>query len=211
MNNEKIFFYKLYEDVTSSEKYSDDCDNYYKYSRLANNDEQDLMRSLLNKSTYVKSINIDDFCRYLNILEKQDIDKQRSIISEIIKDTSDEAQLNTFNRILKIKKWKNYKDTAKIRKRCPRCNYATIASEDTEYVICGYVENKGYDRKGCGYDWCFKCGKKLCKFWELNNLFDKYNRFHNSKCCKSYAYHTDDIYPDNFCQCKNEHVFRDRV
>ena len=82
-------------------------------------------------------------------------------------------------------------------------------SEDSSatYVICGYG-TKGFDWQGCGFDWCFQCGKKLCKCWNVNHLYNLKNRFHNSKCCRSHALKTGGLYPDDYCQCRNKFVRR---
>jgi len=202
------FFYKLYEGASTVDNYENLCKLYNIYKKHVNEDVLSLLTSLINDNRFKKSIDIDKFCDYLDILES-DNSNRNIVINTIVRNTDDIAQINAINRIIKINKWRN-RNITNIRKKCPRCNYITIASNDTDYVICGYNEKKGYyDTKGCGFDWCFKCEKKLCKCWELNNLFDKYNRTHNSKCCKHYAKYVEDVYPDNFCMCRTSYVNRD--
>ena len=58
-----------------------------------------------------------------------------------------------------------------------------VLNPDTDYAICGYNEetNEGYDWNGCGCDWCFKCGKILCKKWQANDLFILTNTYNLGK------------------------------
>lgn len=125
---------------------------------------------------------------------------------------NDEIQLNTIKRIIdeKPRKIKNIsikefnlnendKNKNKITKFCPHCKKKEYGYEDTKYIICGYSKGK-YDWIGCGNDWCFKCGKKLCKNWLDDELFIPKNRNHNSYCCKKNAKKVkEDI--NNYCFC----------
>lgn len=207
-----IYLTKTYEDISNVDSFDNAEQVISKYLKLSSNDnEKKLIKSLLNKNKYNKIIPLKEFMEYITILETTDIEKGGYIANLIKRNTTDKSQINTLERILKIKNWEINKDDKNIIKSCPHCGYKMKGNEWTDYVICGYYESSGYNLKGCGFDWCFKCQKKLCKFWEFNNLCDEYNRFHNSTCCKSYANHTDDIYPDDFCQCSNNHVFRDNI
>jgi hypothetical protein len=95
-------------------------------------------------------------------------------------------------------------------KYCPHCSDKYIGSESTTHVICGYNDSHtGYNWTGCQKDWCFTCGKKLCKSWNENKLYLEPNRIHNSECCKQYAANKCEPY-NNYCQCNNKYVNRNR-
>ena len=145
-------------------------------------------------------------------------------MNEILDKTSCNTQLYTFLRIIKSKPYKgninhvdqfiknnkniNYYDNNYyiIIKSCPHCKKKFVGSNKTNYVICGYNYN-GYDWKGCGRDWCFKCCKKLCKSWNHDLLYILYNRFHDHQCCKKYALYHQESY-DQYCVCVNLNVCR---
>jgi hypothetical protein len=104
---------------------------------------------------------------------------------------------------------KKTKQTENI-KCCPHCSEKYIGSESTTHVICGYNDShQGYNWIGCQRDWCFSCGKKLCKSWNENKLYLEPNRIHNSECCKQHAANKCEPY-DNYCQCNNKYVNRYR-
>lgn len=89
-------------------------------------------------------------------------------------------------------------------KNCPHCNQKTY-KQKSDYMICGFTNNgtnNGYDGTGCYKDWCYKCGKKLCKSWMHNKLFDETNRYHDTSCCKKYAL-TNCIDSEEFCSCNH--------
>lgn len=114
-------------------------------------------------------------------------------------------QLNQICQTKTIKKQKSNE----IVKKCPHCSYSYTGNENTLYVICGYNDNRqGYDWEGCTKDWCFVCGKKLCKLWDKDKLWLEPNRIHNSYCCKSQALENYELY-DNYCQCNHKYVNRE--
>lgn len=88
----------------------------------------------------------------------------------------------------------------KIEKKCPHCNNIKIGTMETSYVICGH--GNGEKIFGCGKDWCFICGKKLCKEWGKNSLHLLENRNHNSYCCYKYCEKNKKKYSD-YCKCNN--------
>jgi hypothetical protein len=95
-------------------------------------------------------------------------------------------------------------------KYCPHCSEKYISSESTTHVICGYNDShNGYNWTGCQKDWCFTCGKKLCKSWNENKLYLEPNRIHNSECCKQHAINNGESY-NNYCHCNNKYVNRNR-
>ena len=101
------------------------------------------------------------------------------------------VQKKTLDRIIKNKpnqKLDIYDNSKKKiiqkNKNCPHCGHINTSYKDNVYIVCGYT-NKGYDLEGCANDWCFGCGKRLCKNWMTHDLFMITNRFHNGKCCKN--------------------------
>ena len=103
---------------------------------------------------------------------------------------------------------KNYNVIA--TKRCPHCKHTVTLPSNTEYVVCGYHDTvHGYDWVGCGRDWCFKCGKKLCKKWDIDDLYLQMNRRHTDVCCSKHANKGGYNYPTDYCQCINMYVQRD--
>lgn len=174
--------------------------------------ERQLLMSLINDTTYNTKMNFDKLNIYFNVLDiiyyYNDAEK---ILEDILRHTQDLAQINTLNKIIKNKPMKQQDKAVNVimlSKLCPHCNQKTYGSDSCSYIICGY-NNRGFDWKGCGRDWCFTCGKKLCKSWNVNSLFNKMNRQHNSKCCKSYASKMQFKYPDDFCMCQsNEMMIR---
>lgn len=190
------------------------------YINLSDNKlEKTLLQSLLYEMRYPKKkIKPEKFALYINIVDNIKYkDDTEDLIEDMKKYTYDVAQINTVRRIILNKPTKytnliNVKATpkTKISKNCPHCFQIHHGDTDLEYVICGY-SSKGFDWKGCGYDWCFQCGKKLCKCWNINQLFNKINRYHDGKCCKFHAVKTSGIYPDDYCTCTNNYVNRDKI
>lgn len=180
---------------------------------LTNDDiEKSLLNSIITKNRYHIGMNLDKFIVYANVLElvyyHNDAEK---IIHDIELNINDLSQINTFKKIIKNKPYKQLAeiDNVTIIKNCPHCNKKNFGFVNAPYIICGY-NTKGYDWKGCGRDWCLKCGKKLCKSWNIDFLFNKLNRYHDSKCCKNYASKLEYKYPDDFCNCDTEFVNRNR-
>ena len=94
-------------------------------------------------------------------------------------------------------------------KKCPHCGNPFHGNSETNYVVCGYNNiTQGYDWVGCQNDWCFVCGKMLCKSWERNKLFVESNRIHDSECCKKHAKLHNKSYLDEYCQCQYKYVIR---
>ena len=187
-----------------------------------------LLESLLNEKEFCKSMEFEKFSLYFDII---DIIYYRNdalhIFDDIQKNITDVAQLNVLKRMINLKHLKkinnimesigknnyevnnNNSYSCSSSKKCPHCSKLLFKNDKNSYVICGYT-SKGFDWKGCGRDWCFDCGKKLCKKWSLDMLFNRLNRYHDSKCCKYYAMKTDDSYQGNFCMCASENVNRNK-
>jgi len=179
-----------------------------------------LIKSFINRyTTPYKSIPYSKFIEYLQKLNKIPYrDNTNKLKDEILQQTSDNAQIISVNRIISRKPFTPvYKTLNEIRnnnksinnksnelgvwKQCPHCTRRYFRDNNTTYIICGYADSSsGYDWKGCSKDWCFKCGKKLCKNWNIDHLYDKKNRYHNNKCCKSHAIKHNNKYPEDYCQ-----------
>lgn len=186
-------FLDFYNEIKNYTNYSDVLRAYNELPSGLDNNNKQLITSLLDKSVYSnKIIPIPLFTNY-NIYQ-----------------TKDKAQLLALKRILSLKNIKlndQSKSNHIIKKSCPHCNNNVESDSNTEYIICGYDEY-GYDWKGCGNDWCFKCGKKLCKSWFLNELFNINNRYHNNKCCYKHSIKQNNNYMQDYCHCVNLHVLR---
>lgn len=169
--------------------------------------EKQLLISLINSDRYTIKMDLNKLTVYLNILNMLNrYGDAETLINDIQKNITDIAQINTFKRLLKTKTH-NYNGNNINFKNCPHCNHKNYLECDSSYIICGYG-SRGYDWKGCGMDWCFNCGKKLCKSWNHDMLFNKLNRYHDNKCCKSSAHTNNKNYENEYCMCKNEFVNR---
>jgi len=177
-----------------------------------------LMLSIINSKKYDHALDNEMMKRYIHDLiackYKED---SYELISCMLSQTSDVAQARTFTRIADMKpnrpqfislsELRHRNKENNITKKCPHCGYKCSQGKSTIYVVCGYGES-GYDWEGCGKDWCFKCGKMLCKMWEQDQLYLPTNRFHDSKCCKKNAITNGCKYPENYCKCANIFVSR---
>lgn len=169
--------------------------------------EKQLIRSLTNKDLFIKKIDDFDFITYLKLIDS--LPEQCVSLCNTIKSiTNDTVQLNTLNRIIKTKQLQqSFDKPVRTIKACPHCGEFNIGDTNSYYTICGYPK-KGLSDTGCGNDWCFKCGKKLCKSWNYDELFNKSNRIHDSICCKKNAQIKKHRYPDEYCMCTNNCVSR---
>ncbi len=178
-----------------------------------------LMESLIDKNNYKKKMRRNEFNKFISDIQKIEFrEDAEDTIKNIYDYTEDQAQINTIERIINKKPLKpnvislqdirdNYEKPKLISKNCPHCGMEKLERSDYDYVICGYG-SKGFDWHGCGFDWCFTCGKKLCKCWNVNHLYNVKNRYHNGKCCKSHAIKTCAAYPEEYCQCRTKFVQR---
>ena len=193
----------------------DDAAELYKiYSAKVSNKYKYMMKSMINNIHIHKVLSFDKFNGILNSLNKMKYREEcRKYIKDIFNHTDDEIQQLSIMRIIETKNPKNTngialndkkrKSKKKRSKKCPHCDKVCTLYEDDTYVICGYG-NKGYDWDGCTRDWCFRCGKKLCKSWDKNQLFNTNNRYHNS-CCKLSAIKNKESI-SNYCSCSKAHV-----
>lgn len=198
-------------------------------------DMKNIVYSMINGKKYE---NIHDFTTVINTLADinncQYQEDATEIVEKINNRQNDLTQTTTYNRIIKNKQTKpreykfenqigkatgpryikfktigNFSSRNVVKKECPHCNHVCSSEPDTLYIICGYNDTRaGYDWEGCGKDWCFQCKKILCKTWDINKLFLEQNCIHDGICCKQHAIDNGKIYPDDYCQCDNEHVKR---
>ena len=170
--------------------------------------------TILDFKTMMSLIDSVNSCQY-----KEDAE---DIIDLYSKKTLDNTQKKTLQRISRNKPSRPYMtktivdqnkiDKITITKNCPHCNHSNTCDVNSCYVICGYVNQRsGYDWKGCGKDWCFKCRKMLCKSWKENQLDVLYNRYHNNECCKSHAKEHNKNYIEEYCQCNTSNVNRENL
>lgn len=184
---------------------------YDKYkSQLDNDNDIQILNGMLDDIHDERHINISEFMDIISVMMESDENDFICLYNETIQRITDIAQINTLNRIKKIKcitdtnKYYNY--SKKKSKFCPHCGLKNYATTDTIYTVCGYSK-KGFDWIGCGKDWCFSCGKKLCKSWDIDQLFNMQNRYHDNKCCKHFAHKVGESY-NNYCKCSNMFVNR---
>jgi hypothetical protein len=190
---------------------------------LSKNPEMKLIiYSMINGKKYDNIIDFTTIKYIINELTNQQYYEDALKILEQYK-TTDSTQNIILQNIIsqKPKKQNIIKYITNIKqiiiKKCPHCNIDNTGDTETTYYICGYNDTKkGYNWNGCGKDWCFSCGKFLCKSWNINQLHVESNRYHNIKCCLNHciAYnknHPNNIrnYNDDYCQCGlNENVKR---
>jgi hypothetical protein len=182
--------------------------------------DYNLLMSYINAKKYDLAFDNMTMIRHIKELHelryKEDV---YEIINNLLHNTTDVAQIKTFIRIANCKPSRPQHITLKelkqrisehvIIKKCPHCNHKCSTTKESYYVICGYNDtDNGYDWQGCGNDWCFKCGKLLCKNWNRNDLFLITNRIHDDKCCRRHAKEKNKIYPNNYCMCKNIYIHR---
>lgn len=167
------------------------------------------LKRLLNKDLknkqLLKTIGIAKFIKILHNLDNtSDTKVIIDILNNILKNNNDIVQKNTIIKIINTKFSQLYSkltfNSKLIKKKCPHCNKVTEKLCHETYVICGYTK-KGFDMEGCGNDWCFSCGKKLCKSWYVHNLFIEQNRIHNNHCCKLAAYKRKENHTMLYCTC----------
>ncbi len=219
-NKLNMDFYNKVKIIISGCKTKSDCEDIlYKISK--EDDKIKIIASCIETKSFGNIIDLKNLKIILEELNKlkyrEDVYEQ---INKLTKKTDDISQLKTFIRIANAKPLRPQYVTLRdirernqlsvIKKSCPHCSHENVLNPDTDYAICGYNEetNEGYDWNGCGCDWCFKCGKILCKKWQADDLFILTNRFHDDKCCKKHSENNNLKYPDDYCMCKNLYVSR---
>ena len=168
--------------------------------------------SYMNGRTYRDTIDIKTKQGMIRDLESiNNRDDAYAYSSKLTEKTTDDVYKKTLERLSNRKTYRrreyNIKDNDIPKcttKKCPHCKHAINMPDSTQYVICGYQNpSQGYDWNGCGRDWCFHCGKMLCKKWEIDALCLQTNRSHDEECCSKHAKENNKVYPDDYCQCNN--------
>lgn len=157
-----------------------------------------------------QSISYEQMTKIINILTKLKYKEECNEYLENIKTMNNrrvvftQTQQDVFNKIISTKPFDDsYIDLPSIEKPCPHCGQVNTAKIGTSYIVCG-IDSKGIIPIGCGYcfnDWCFMCGKKLCKNWYKNELYNEKNRIHNGTCCHNHAVLNNSNYLNDYCRC----------
>lgn len=162
---------------------------------------EQLINSFIDGYSYFDNIDIISKQEIINDINNcEDRHKAYDIIEKNASKSNDKIFTDCIEKIANNKSYKN-EEPKDIFKYCPHCDHKINAPKDTTYIICGYHDsNIGYDQKGCGKDFCFSCGKKLCKNWFQDDLHNELNRVHDDSCCVIKAIENDENY-SNYCQC----------
>lgn len=190
--------YNMYKNIFSGLRHQDDVDFFV---NKCPKEDIEIITSINNSYC---PIDVYSMLNIKNFLENVQNYKYREELEDILNGTSfDKIQQSITESILNSKPPKPIQCKKILLKKCPHCNYPSSAPEDTSYIVCGVdVRGKvGLDYNGCLKDWCFKCGKKLCKDWNNDYLFVEMNRRHNEKCCRTHAKKNGFKYPDDYCMC----------
>ena len=179
-----------------------------------NPEMKDIVMSMINGKRYDNIMDCKTMIDFMETINKCTYqDEAEKFIDITSTKQFDPAQSKTLKRIANSKQLRNISfksikpNIIKLNmtiKECPHCGHNCIGDNKTKYIICGYSDTKkGYDLEGCGKEWCFKCGKILCKSWNEHKLFNENNRIHNNVCCKEHSIIHNKIYPNDYCQCIN--------
>jgi hypothetical protein len=179
-------------------------------------DMKSMIFSYTNGKTYKDTVDIKTKQSMLNDINLcTNRNDALELFARLTNKTTDDVYKKTLERIARRKNYRKLEQkiihiVPHISKKCPHCSYVLNLPENTNYVICGYQNtNQGYDWNGCGKDWCFYCGKMLCKKWEINALNLQINRNHDDACCSAHATNNGNKYPDDYCQCNNINIHRE--
>lgn len=200
-------------------------EKYYKYKHIFSGaqtiEDIQYLREKCPKEDYPL---IDSLIRTIKIKHKLSFIKMNEILLELKKlkyleecqkylenfpeYKEDKLQNSVITKILTSKKSNiTYIDLPMLDKNCPHCGTINSAPLGTTYIVCG-VDSRGItsinNLNGVNYcfgDWCFECGKKLCKSWYENELYNSANRKHDSTCCQLHAIKNGFKYPQDYCNC----------
>ena len=70
-------------------------------------------------------------------------------------------------------------------KQCPRCARWAVKDAACNYVVCGRDHDRGFVAgSGCGWAWCFACGKKQCRrLFQEDGTPTGASEDHDAACC----------------------------
>ena len=216
LNNNK---YNEFYDILSGCRTILDAFSFAQKYIKANPEMKNIVMSMINGKRYEYVMDMNGMISLMERLDflvyKEDV---IDLIETYLEKTLDPTQRKALYRVANLKalrpkipepsKIKLIKTTF-ISKKCPHCGLECTVPENTHHTICGY-ENKitGYNLIGCGCDWCFKCGKMLCKKWNTNQLFLDDNKHHDGICCRLHAEENNNNYEEEYCMCLTEYVDR---
>lgn len=184
--------------------------------QILNTDHYNKIKKILSTMEYSLDNNCISDIKFIELIDTITNEKYKEDIYAILENKIqfNTVQKKSLDRIIKNKpnqKLDIYDNSKKKdnteNKNCPHCGHINTSYKDNAYIVCGYT-NKGYDLEGCANDWCFGCGKRLCKNWMTHDLFMITNRFHNGKCCKKHAEDNGLEYGNSYCNCTNSYVNR---
>lgn len=216
-NNMLIDIYMKLQTVLSGCKHISDAHSISDIFSNKYPDFSNMIGSIVNGKQYeniISNQNIKSTIADIDYLKYMD---EADDLIDVLKESRNitDIQKRTFIRLSKTKPVKavHFCDIEPkvhyIEKLCPHCGHKTSAVTGATHVVCGYTnETNGYDFVGCGKDWCFDCGKLLCKSWHNNHLYRPENRTHDNECCLEHAKATGKDYTKEFCQCQNDYVNR---
>ncbi|ARF09199.1 hypothetical protein Catovirus_2_148 [Catovirus CTV1] len=218
-NNEYNTFFNKYKHVLSGLRTVEDCFLILEKSSFPT-EQRKLLLGLIHGKKSEKSIDYVLMSEIINDLNSYKYREEvYAHLPQFMTKTNNLAQIKTFTRIANSKPLKPVCVSVKeiknapipnVLKPCPHCGHMCSAPKFSEYIICGFGDHS-YDWEGCGKDWCFKCGKVLCKSWNNDMLFIEENRFHDMECCKRHSISSKKLYPEEYCQCNNNFVKRNVV
>ena len=204
--------YTIYKNIINSVNNNNDLE--YFMNDITNQRTKSIIESM---SYIIKNKTTIGMIDFLKLIETLSMEKYKEDIYLLLENKNIDCivQKNTIERIIKNKPNRkidfsnsHLKIVNTEEKNCPHCGHKNESYKDNTYIICGYSNNIGYDWDGCGRDWCFFCGKKLCKKWDEHELYMISNRYHNHKCCLKYAFNESLDYANDFCMCSNIFVNR---
>lgn len=165
--------------------------------------EIDMIRNIYTSIRETRDDRLIGFLRYRDIIDNIIESNDRSHIMKMINDLHNyklsDAQKAIILRIMRHKHI-TYKKDEIIVKPCPHCGKELLLPVGSTYAICGRMMSMDQYTGGCGRDWCFLCGKKLCKSWDKNKLFMHSKRKHTSTCCIKYA-KKNKLRTNDMCRC----------
>jgi hypothetical protein len=219
INNNKLYeTYNSYSNVFNGTKTYKDATYMLDILKL-NKEEKNIFINIINNKKFQSKLDFQTMEQGLKEVKNSKYREDANIkVNNIIRNTIDIAQIKALTRVANTLPLKpinthyneNTNKIHKIKKMCPHCKKEITMPANTEYIICGYGE-QSYDWEGCCHDWCFQCGKILCKIWEDDQLFIPFNQIHDRECCKKHSLQHKNKYPHDYCQCKNDHIKRDIV
>lgn len=172
-------------------------------------ENKETIESYRDSFAYNDNIDLSSKLYAITSLANTSTKKDAEILFDTFKTkTTDKILVRVMRKMVTSKRDIKRNIDNRIVKKCPHCGISTKLNKNETYVICGYTSSKrGYNMKGCGNDWCFKCNKRLCKNWNTHTLSVESNRKHDSECCRIDAEDKGLEYDVEYCHClDNVHI-----